>query len=123
MINDDKPLLRVNRSSSGTASVTVYGTPWDGKHQLSSNIQVQLGAVCVLERAAENLIRKTNAYEELPLLLQQIYRPRNAEALKCVIASVYKTIDIVPVYKLHCNMDISAAKIAYAGMCDPKSQD
>ena len=37
MVNDDKPLIRVSE-----AGAIVYGTPWDGKHHLSSNIAVPL---------------------------------------------------------------------------------
>ena len=39
MVNDDKPLLKIKDN------VTVYGTPWDGKHHLSSNISVVLPIV------------------------------------------------------------------------------
>lgn len=123
MINDDKPLLRVDPEDSGSSSVTIYGTPWDGKHHLSTNTKAPLAAICILERAAENRIRKTNAYEVLPFLLQQIYRPRSADALKRVMLSAYKAIETVPVYKLSCNMDISAAKTAYAELCSPEQQN
>ena len=44
MVNDDKPLIRVN--ADGTA--VAYGTPWDGKHRLSSNIAVPLRVICIL---------------------------------------------------------------------------
>lgn len=37
MVNDDKPLLHITDSG-----VTAYGTPWDGKHRLSKNIEVPL---------------------------------------------------------------------------------
>lgn len=41
-INDDKPLLKI--SAQG---VTVYGTPWDGKHHRSTNTSCPLKAVCI----------------------------------------------------------------------------
>ncbi len=75
MINDDKPLIRVG------ADPAVYGTPWDGKHRLSTNTAVALRAVCILERAAENTIRPIPAGEAYPMLLQQTYRPMDAAAL------------------------------------------
>ncbi|MBR6848766.1 MAG: hypothetical protein IKM88_00825, partial [Lachnospiraceae bacterium] len=34
MINDDKPLIRVNVDGNAV----IYGTPWDGKHRLSNPI-------------------------------------------------------------------------------------
>jgi hypothetical protein len=55
MVNDDKPLVRV----AGDGGAVAYGTPWDGKHRLSSNVAVPLRAICVLERAGENRIEIT----------------------------------------------------------------
>ena len=40
MVNDDKTLVRVKEDS-----VTVCGTPWDGKHRLSTPIEVPLAAI------------------------------------------------------------------------------
>lgn len=52
-INDDKPLLKI--SAQG---VTVYGTPWDGKHHRSTNTSCPLKAVCILTRNTENSIQR-----------------------------------------------------------------
>lgn len=148
MINDDKPLLRIESagqnidrftssktslsasdkaplpasttplSSNGKRSViNVYGTPWDGKHQLSSNVHAPLSAICILEQAANNQILRVKSSDVLPLLLQQIYRPRSAEALKYVITSACQAFATTPVYRLRCNMDVSAAQIAYEALC------
>lgn len=107
MVNDDKPLIRVN--PDGTA--LVYGTPWDGKHRLSSNIAVPLRAMCILERAEENSIQEISKEEALPMLIQQAYRPADPVAL----AKTLKLIDRLDVrfYRLGCNMDISAAALSY----------
>ena len=61
MVNDDKPLLRIRRVSgddlpADEESVLVYGTPWDGKHRLSTNMSAPLEAICILTRAKENTI-------------------------------------------------------------------
>ena len=37
MVNDDKPLLRITKDG-----VIAYGTPWDGKHRLSTNTSVPI---------------------------------------------------------------------------------
>ena len=52
MVNDDKPLIRADGKG-----VTVFGTPYNGKHRLGANISVPLKAVCILERSADR--RKT----------------------------------------------------------------
>ena len=110
MVNDDKPLIRVTETET-----TVYGTPWNGKHHLSRNIAVPLRAVCLLERGEENSIKRITKSETLPqLLILQIYRPEHPEAL----ARTLRLLDRMDVafYRLHCNMDISAAELSYRTM-------
>lgn len=110
MVNDDKPLIHV--SDDGTT--TAYGTPWDGKHRLSSNISVHLEAICILERAENNRIREISKQEALPMLYQQIYRPMDAEAMKKTIQLIDRLN--VKFYRLGCNMDLSAAELSYNTM-------
>ncbi|MBQ9064730.1 MAG: hypothetical protein IJ123_04725 [Blautia sp.] len=110
MINDDKPFIRVH--SDGTAAA--YGTPWDGKHHLSRNIAAPVRSVCILERSAENHIRQITKEEAFPMLLRQIYRPADPEAL----SKTLKLIDRlnVKLYRLGCNMESEAAEISYNTM-------
>jgi hypothetical protein len=110
MVNDDKPLLHVNEDGT----VTVYGTPWNGKHRLSNNIAVPLKAVCILERAEENHIREITKQEALPMLYQQVYRPMDTEAMQRTIELIERLN--VRFYRLGCNMDISAAELSYNTM-------
>lgn len=110
MVNDDKPLLRVNEEGSAI----VYGTPWDGKHRLSSNIAVPLRAMCILERASDNVIREITKTEAYPMLLQQVYRPADQDAMRQTIFLLDR-MDI-KLYRLCCNMDISAAELSYRTM-------
>lgn len=42
MVNDDKPLICVSNDE-----ITVFGTPYNGKHRLGSNIAVPLKAICI----------------------------------------------------------------------------
>lgn len=111
MVNDDKPLLRV-----GPDSVTVFGTPWDGKHRLSRNIAVPLRAICLLERAAENRIAPLTGSEAWPRLLQQVYRPADPEAMTRTLKLLDRLSGQVKLYRLGCNMDPEAAELAYDAM-------
>lgn len=108
MVNDDKPLLGIRDEG-----VTVYGTPWDGKHHLSANLALPLKALCLLERDERNHIEPIAPMEALPALLRQAYRP---EALDRVLPLVTRLADAVPLYRLGCNMDPEAAEIALQGM-------
>lgn len=111
MVNDDKPLLKI----SG-AGVTVYGTPWDGKHHLSRNISVPLRAVCILERGTVNSMEPVSAKEAWPLLWRQSYRPSDPEKLKRTMVMTDTLSKTVRLYRLRCTPDIQAARLAYETM-------
>ena len=112
MVNDDKPLIRID--TDGTA--VAYGTPWDGKHHLNSNISVPLRAVCVLERSTENHIREITPSEALPMLLGQVYRPMNEAAMARTLTLIHRLTGCAKLYRLGCNMNIEAAQVAYEAM-------
>ena len=108
MVNDDKPFLKI--ADSGAA---IYGSPWDGKHRLSSNISVPLKAIAILARAKENRIERIDPSAALTALMQQSYRE---EDIAGIFPLILKLAELVPVYALRCNMAVSAAETAYKGM-------
>ena len=111
MVNDDKPLLRVEENG-----VTVFGTPYNGKHRLGANISVPLKAICILERSVENHIHPITPEEAYTMLLQQSYRPQDKAALLKTLMLIDKMKEKTAFWRLGCNMDISAAEIAYQAM-------
>jgi len=111
MINDDKPLIRVKNEES-----LVYGTPWDGKHHLSTNTSVPLRAIIHLQRGEENQIEEITPSEMLPTLLQQTFRPESPLGTIQVLSLLDTLSHNVRFYSLHCNMQPEAAKVAYEGM-------
>lgn len=133
MINDDKPLLKVVRcatescngtpvegstcdSATNTATVLVYGTPWDGKHRLSTNTVAPVAGICLLERGEENCVERIAKEEAFPRLMQQTYRPQSPVALMKTMELLDAVASDVPLYKLWCNMEPKAARVAYEGM-------
>lgn len=111
MVNDDKPLLAI--SDEG---VTAFGTPWNGKHRLGSNISSPLKAICILERAESNSIEKTIGASEFPKIYSQTYRAHNPLFMQKTLALIDKLLQKVPVYKLCCNMEKDAPIVSYNGM-------
>ena len=111
MVNDDKPLLHI--ADSG---VVAYGTPYNGKHRLGTNTSVPLKAICILTRSADNHIEPITREQAYTMLLQQVYRPADMLKMAKTLELVDRLADSVKLYRLGCNMDISAAKIAYEGM-------
>ena len=124
MINDDKPLLHVASESAQTGKdgtsaqpqVLVYGTPWDGKHRLSTNTVAPVAGICLLEQGEENCIERIAKEEAFPRLLQQTYRPQSPVALMKTMELLDAVASNVPLYKLRCNMEPEAARVAYAEM-------
>ena len=116
MVNDDKPLLRVEESG-----VTAYGTPWNGKHNLSRNIAVPLKALCVLTRDKTNHIEPISAGDAFPTLFQQTYRPDREDSLPRLLTLLERLSRTVRLYRLGCNMEPEAAIISYQGMQEEQS--
>lgn len=112
MINDDKPLLEIKENK-----VYAYGTPWDGKHRLSTNTCVPLKAICILQRGDTNIISKIDKIDAYTMLLQQVNRPiGDVSAMNKTLELIDALSNCVEFYSLHCTMDITAAKVAYEGM-------
>lgn len=57
MINDDKPLVSVRTDNNGT-HLTVYGTPWCGKHGIENNTSASVKAIFILKRNEINKATK-----------------------------------------------------------------
>ena len=111
MVNDDKPLLKIEDDR-----VMVCGTPWNGKHSLGSNIMVPLKGLCILTRAEENHIRRITGRQAMPMLLQQSFRPPDPVAVSKLLVLLEKMVQRVGIFELGCNMDPEAAAVAYQGM-------
>ncbi len=115
MVNDDKPLLRITKDG-----VIAYGTPWDGKHRLSTNTSVPLKGICILERSAKNHIIRLDSKEQLrsayPMMVQQTHKSSNPASARRTMELIDGLMEAVPIYRLSCNMEPEAAKIAYEGM-------
>ncbi len=137
MVNDDKPLIKVRSEELGVRSISpsqensgvtdysslltpnsslVYGTPWDGKHHLSTNISVPLKAIVHLQRGEENHIEPITPSEMLPILLQQTFRPQTGVGTMQVLQLLDALSQRVKFFSLHCNMQPEAARIAYEGI-------
>lgn len=111
MVNDDKPLIRLENGQA-----IAYGTPWDGKHRLSTNTAVPLKAICILERSETNQIVPITMHQALPMLFQQAYRPQEAAAMQRTMLLIQRLGSSVGLYRLGCNMNPEAADVAYEGM-------
>ena len=117
MVNDDKPLIAL---SDGGA--IVYGTPWCGKHRLGNNISAPLKALCILERAEENVITDLSRRAAFPEIFAQTYRAPNPMFMQKTMHLLDKLLNIVPAYRLGCNMEKDAPIVSYNKMKGNKNE-
>lgn len=115
MVNDDKPIIR---KLDGV--FYACGTPWSGKHDLDTNIEVPLKGIVILARGVENRIERVKPETVLGLLFNQIYRPSDGEKYLMTIDLVSEMLGSCPVYKLYCNMDKQAAEVAERALREGK---
>lgn len=111
MINDDKPLLRITQTG-----VLVCGTPWDGKHRLSTNITIPLKAICFLTRSQVNSVAPVDKGSVLPLLVKQCYAPDYQEDMYRTLSLIEKVTESSEFYQVFCNMEMDAAETIYEGI-------
>jgi len=115
ILNDDKPALRLE---NGTWYA--YGTPWSGKHDISANTRVPVAGICFLQRGLENTIRPFGGSKAVFAFWEQTTRPPETELREQLMNLMQKLMENVPVWRLECNMDPSAAIVSYEAMAVEK---
>ena len=118
MVNDDKPFLKVSPQG-----VWAYGSPWQGKHRLGTNMAVPLEAICILSRGVENRIQPLAPREALPMLMQQTFQPDDPAEVLRKMQMVDQLSRQVKLYRLECNMDPEAAEVAYRAIFEQEREE
>ncbi len=111
ILNDDKPAVRLYNGEW-----YAYGTPWSGKHDISSNQRVKLGGIAVITRGEHNKIERFGGGKAVLEIFKQINRPKNPNARTIILDLLDNLFSTVPVWRLECNTDIEAAKVSYEAM-------
>lgn len=111
ILNDDKPALRREQGRW-----YAYGTPWSGKHDISSNERVPVAGIACLSRAEENHIEPFTGTEAIASLFRQVNRPRQRENRIKLLQLLDQLIREVPIWHLSCNKEPQAALVAYTAM-------
>ena len=111
IINGDKPILRFI-----DGRLYAFGTPWCGKECWHTNGFVPLKAICFLERASENTIRKIEPKEAIGRIFHQLLTPEDLSTVDALFPLLDRMLREVPCYLLGCNVSEEAAEVAYKGM-------
>lgn len=107
MINDDKPMLKITETG-----VTVYGTPWDGKHHLSRNASAPLRAIAWLTQAETNYIIRMSKDNAFPVIIRQCFGSQKPETMELVVKLEKMLVSSTDFYALGCEISLKAAFIA-----------
>lgn len=110
-INGDKPIVR-----KIDGRFCFCGTPWRGKEKYGGADILPVGGICLLERCADNHIERVPATEVFQQLTHQIYFPQDPKQLASFLALFDEFLSSVPIYRMGCNMDPSAARMSFAAM-------
>ncbi len=103
-LNDDKPALRYV-----DGVWMAYGTPWSGKHDLSSPVGVPLGGIAFLERGEENSISPADVDWVVPRLLKQSFWELPQQYMETMLSLLDKLVRQTPIWKLTCRNEDAAA--------------
>lgn len=113
MLNDDKPVLRLE-----DGRWYAYGTPWSGKTAQNINMRVPVGGVCMLTRGLTNEIVPYGGVRAAHELMEQTSRPPVAESRAKLLEMLDKLLEMVPIWKLQCTPTPEAALVSQKAMAE-----
>ncbi|MBO5831928.1 MAG: hypothetical protein J6Q95_01370 [Alistipes sp.] len=110
LLNDDSPIIRVE---NGVARV--YGSPWSGKTPCYKNEVYPIAALCRLEQAPHNVIRRLPTIFAIGAVLPSCppifaYDDKLQDMICSTLGDVLR---VVAAYKLECLPDANAAQLSY----------
>lgn len=106
-VNDDKPFIKRDGDN-----YLIYGSPWRGKHMLGNDVVKRVKAICFIERAKENSIKKISKVSAIGKLVNQSYGRENTENFDFLLQFFASLVNFVDIYLLSVNMDDSAVIMA-----------
>ncbi len=113
VINGDKPIYRFAETEDESDVLMAYGTPWCGKEGWQTKTCAPLKALCLLERAEKNEIFPIDPIQHLGELMKHFHLPGDGQVdMPKLMELIDRMITTVPVYRIRCRNDISAAKMA-----------
>lgn len=111
VVNGDKPILRIIDKK-----FYACGTPWRGKENFGTNLNVPIKAVCILERGEKNEIEKIPPHEAISTVITQTLRTNDMYEMEKMLTLTDRLLSSVPFYRLKCNMEDEAATVSYEAM-------
>ncbi len=107
MINDDKPIIRL---IDGT--YYIYGTPWNGKHHLSTNTKAPIKAIYYLSQSQQNKATRCDYISAISKLISQTVLPDDKNSMNHLLDMIEGLVKTTPMFDLQCNISHDAVYTA-----------
>ncbi len=108
LLNGDKPLLEIPPEGA----ITVHPSPWYGKEGMQQYFSGPLGGIILLEKAAENRIRRMMPREAAGCLFTQLLiTRRDADSVRRACALEQALLERTPLWLLQNRGDSAAAEL------------
>ena len=117
IMNDDKPVVRLYEDK-----VVAFGTPFDGGSGIALNESYPLKAITFVERGELNCVRIPTSREIIQKLYFQTAHMVDADTAEKMLLNFEKLLTLTKFYVLTCNMDISAAHVAFNSIIGNEKQ-
>lgn len=117
IMNDDKPVVKLYEDKA-----VAFGTPFDGGSGIALNESYPLKAITFVERGEQNSIRISNSREIIQKLYFQTAHMLDADTAEKMLLNFEKLLSLTKFYVLTCNMDISAAHVAFNSIIGNEKQ-
>lgn len=111
VVNGDKPMIRFFDDEPQTPYA--YGTPWNGKEKFGKNMRTKLQHICFIERSKTNYVEEMKKEDAINLIFKQVYMPKNPVSMTLTMQLVDRLLSCCKLWKIHCNMELEAAEVAY----------
>ena len=108
LLNGDKPLLEIPPEGA----ITVHPSPWYGKEGMQQYFSGPLGGIILLEKAAENRMRRMTPREAAGCLFTQLLiTRRDADSVRRACALEQALLERTPLWLLQNRGDSAAAEL------------
>lgn len=115
IVNGDKPIIGI-----ADGDIRVWGSPWQGKERWGNNSSAPLCAICFIKRGKINKIQRIDPSEHFNALMDQIYFPKDGDAVIKTFELIEELAKKVDFYLLECDISQEAARLSFETLTGEK---
>jgi len=110
LVNDDNPIIRIERDGDGNPHAILYGSPWSGKTPCYRNVKTPLAAIVMIKRDDHNEMLPQSPLEAFITVLSACSAMKwDTELYSRVCRTCSLFVENTQVTELHCLPDAQSA--------------